>query len=144
MLTKPYPKEKFKFIKGYKNKYLISNYGRVFNLNTFKFLEHNLNSVGYPRVELYNGTKNGERQRKQKFLHLLVVEYFGDCKGNTFADMSDIDILNVDHLDKNRKNCKQDNLEIVSASENQIRKFFNETKLADLQKNKKIKLEAIF
>ena len=144
MITKLYQNERFEFIKGYNNKYLISNYGRVFNLHTFKFLEINMNSKGYPRVELYSGTQDGIRQRKMKFLHLLVVEHFGDCNGNTFEDMDYIDIINVDHLDKNRKNCRKDNLEIVSAHENQLRKNYTEDKLNKLLETKKINLEIIF
>jgi len=144
MRTKLFQNERFEFIKGYNNKYLISNYGRVFNLNTFSFLEINMNSKGYPRVELYSGIKNGIRQRKMEFLHLLVVEYFGDCNGNKFADMPFVDIINVDHLDRDRKNCRQDNLEIVSARENQLRKFYNADKLQNLQETKKINLEIIF
>ena len=143
MRTKHFKNEKFKFLKG-SDKYLISNYGRVFNLNSFEFLALNINSNGYPRVEIYSGINNGIRQRKQIFLHLAVVETFGDCNGNSFANMDENEIINVDHLDRDRRNCRQDNLELVTAKENQARKYYDEKKLQELQDNKKIKLDEIF
>lgn len=129
--------EKFKFIDGYNNKYLISNYGRVFNLRTFKFLAINTNSSGYPRVELYKGKKNGIRIRNLKFIHLLVVQYFGDCNGYTFCDFYDnVGILQVDHIDKNKLHCHSSNLEIVSNKENIRRKLLPEKEREKLGKEK--------
>lgn len=141
--------EKFKFIDGYNNKYLISNYGKVFNLRTFKFLETNINSRGYPRVELYKGQENKLRLRKMEFLHLLVVRYFGDCKGFTFSnpEFDDIDILEVDHIDKNPMHCYQSNLQIVSKKENIRRKYIDNFERNELIKKAKadyINLREIF
>ena len=141
--------EKFKFIDGYNNKYLISNYGKVFNLRTFKFLKINKNSSGYPRVELYKGNKNGIRLRKMEFLHLLVVKYFGDCMGRTFSnkEFDNINILEVDHIDKNPMHCYQSNLQIVSNKENIRRKYidnFERNKLIEKAKFNYINLQEIF
>lgn len=130
--------EKFKF---YKKRYLISNYGRVFSLINFKFIKPELNNAGYSRFSLYEKGK----KRKHVFVHLAVVELFGDYKGNTFANATkDAECITVDHLDKDRTNCRQDNLEIVTHSENCKRKFYNEEKLKSLKENRVIELSNYF
>lgn len=124
--------EKFKFIENFNNKYLISNYGKVFNLKTFRFQSINYNSNGYPRVEL-GIVKNNQRIRKQEFIHLLVVKYFGDSKGQTFDDyLENINIMQVDHIDKDKTHFYQSNLELVTNKENIRRKYINEDERTDL------------
>lgn len=139
--------EKFKFIEGFNNKYLISNYGKVFNLKTLRFQKTNLNSSGYPRVEL-SIVKNKTRIRKQEFIHLLVVKYFGDCKGQIINDSLDsINIMQVDHIDKNIMNYSQKNLQLVTNKENIRRKYIDENERKDLIENAKqsfINLAEIF
>lgn len=107
-------KEKFKFLK-YDDYLLISNYGRIFSLKTFRFLKFNYNSNGYPRIDI---RLNGKRFAK--FLHILVVEHFGDKNCNKYQDFNML--MDVDHIDKNRSNCRQDNLELVSHKENCLRR----------------------
>ncbi len=109
-------KEKFKFLK-YSDSYLISNFGRIFSLHSFKFLIPNFNSAGYPRIDL-----NLNKKRIVKFIHVLVVEHFGDKNFNKYSDFKSSN-LDIDHLDKNRSNCRQDNLELVSHQENCKRKY---------------------
>ena len=124
--------EKFKFIENFNNKYLISNYGNVFNLKTFRFQSINYNSNGYPRVKL-GIVKNNQRIRKQEFIHLLVVKYFGDSKGQTFDDyLENINIMQVDHIDKDKTHFYQSNLELVTNKENIRRKYIDEDERTDL------------
>lgn len=104
--------------------YLISNYGRCYSLKTNKFLKPNLNNNGYQRYDI-RYVKNGKDTfREQVFVHLAVVEHFGDCNGNTIDKLSKfIDIINIDHRDRNKLNNKQSNLQITSAKVNQKRKY---------------------
>lgn len=104
--------------------YLISNYGRCYSLKTNKFLKPNINSNGYQRYDI-RYTENGKDIfRKQVFAHLEVVKHFGDCNGNTISDMGKfIDIINIDHRDRNKFNNRQSNLQITSALVNQRRKY---------------------
>lgn len=103
-------KEQFVFLK-YDKTYLISNLGRIFSLRTFRFVKFNFNSSGYPRVDLrING------KRVIKFIHILVVEHFGDKNSNRYEDFNTP--MDVDHINKNRSDCSQKNLELVSHKEN--------------------------
>lgn len=115
--------EKFDILDERKG-YLISSYGRCYSLKTGKFLKPNINNCGYQRYDIRYVEKGKDIYRKQVFAHLAVVEHFGDCNGNTFDHMSKyIDIINVDHRDRNRFNNKQSNLQITSALVNQRRKY---------------------
>ena len=104
--------------------YLISNYGRCYSLKTNQFLKPNINSSGYQRFDIRYINDGKVLFRQQVFAHLAVVEHFGDCNGNTLDKLSKyIDIVNIDHRDRNRMNNKQSNLQITSARVNQKRKF---------------------
>ena len=104
--------------------YLISNYGRCYSLKTNKFLKPNLNNRGYQRFDIKYIENGRIIYRKQVFAHLEVVKHFGDCNGNTISDLEKfIDILNIDHRDRNKFNNRQSNLQITSARVNQLRKF---------------------
>lgn len=115
------------------NEYLISNYGRCYSLKTKKFLKSNINSCGYVRFDLSHRVKGNDYSRKQVFAHIAVVEHFGDKFGNTFDGASKyIDVINIDHRNKNRLDNRQHNLQIVSAKCNQQRKYLNESQIDDL------------
>lgn len=110
------PGERFEeLIEGY----LISNYGRVYSLNRKKILKEFKNNSGYSRVQLRtNGiTKN-------VFIHIKVVEIFGDCNGNKLPPGNSLRShhLSIDHIDGNKKHNQQFNLELVTHSENCIRR----------------------
>lgn len=101
-------------------KYLISNFGRCFSLKSNKWLIPHPNSNGYQRVDIayFDGPKKRTYQ-KNVFLHLAVVKVFGDCYGNKFDTLAKtLDVVNVDHIDKNKKNNSFTNLQIVSFQEN--------------------------
>ncbi|MBR1984406.1 MAG: hypothetical protein IKA31_01575 [Clostridia bacterium] len=102
--------------------YYISNLGRVYSNKCKKFLTNYINSSGYLRVGLY---KNNIR--KQRFIHMLVVEHFGDCNGNKLTPSLCPDGkltthgISIDHLNRNKYNNSQENLEIISHYENQTK-----------------------
>lgn len=84
--------------------YLISNYGRVLNLNTERLLQPNI-ACGYQKVTL---SKDGKT--KGFILHHLVFELFS---GQEIPK----DYV-IDHIDGNKLNNCYSNLRIVSRSEN--------------------------
>ena len=87
--------------KKYKDKYLISSYGRVKTtvntrsvpLKEFKFKKKTINSVGYPCVSVCN---NGEQN--VVLIHKMMAEAFG-IQGEV-----------IRHLDDNKLNCSLKNL----------------------------------
>ena len=110
--------------------YLISNYGRCYSLKTNKFLKPNINSNGYQRYDIRYVENGIDIFRKQVFAHLEVVKHFGDCNGNTIENLSKfIDIMQIDHRDRNKLNNRCSNLQITSAKVNQRRKY---VKLEDI------------
>lgn len=126
------PDEKFDVLDKHRE-YLISNYGRCYSLKTKKFIKPNVNSNGYARFDISHRVKGNEYSRKQIFAHLAVVEHFGDKFGNTFENLSKyIDIINVDHRNRNRMDNRQHNLQIVSAKCNQQRKYLDESQIDNI------------
>lgn len=83
-------------IKGYENKYAISNEGYVKNVKTGKILKPGRNKKGYLQVCLY---KNGKHTCK---IHRLVANHFlpdnNGCK-------------QINHIDNNKENNNVNNLE---------------------------------
>lgn len=94
--------------------FLISNYGRLFNTKTSKFIKshvHNSRSGKYLRVNLGN---------KKFMVHVLVAK--------AFIPNSQIEDTQVDHIDRNTLNCNANNLRWVSQSTN-ISHFHNSKKV---------------
>ena len=94
--------EEWKEIKGYEN-YFVSNFGNV--KHNDKILSQ-FNNRGYKCVDLY---KNN--QRKHFRVHKLVyMTFIGEynCK------------LDINHIDGNKANNCIDNLEYLSAKDNNI------------------------
>lgn len=135
------PNEKIDFFSSESDpygEYLITNFGRAFSLKKNKFLKPMLNNNHYPRVNIcyYNKDNKTVLYRKMIFLHIEVVKVFGDCYGKTINKLaSKIDILNIDHINMDREDCKQSNLQIVSAKENQRRKNFTPEQREEFLKN---------
>lgn len=101
--------------------YLLSNKGRWYSQKTGRVLVQAPNSSGYYRVSL-----RVEGERIRPFTHIKVVELFGDKYGNripknngTLRELS----LSIDHLNRNKKNNRQSNLELTTHAENCKRKF---------------------
>jgi len=95
--------EVFKEIKGYENKYFISNCGNIKNLNGIVLKPYKINS-GYLCQKLWLNNVS-----KAFLIHRLVAEYFIDNVNNK---------PNVDHIDENRLNNNASNLRWVTQMEN--------------------------
>lgn len=101
--------------------YYISNRGRWYSVRTQKLIVQAPNSAGYLRATV---SKDGKQ--KHLFTHIKVVELFGDCNDTKLpAGLETLRELgiSIDHLDRNKNNNRQSNLEIVTHSENCKRKF---------------------
>lgn len=99
-------KEIWKDIDGYEGTYSISNKGFVRNNKTGKTLSNIKKDSGYIVVKL---------KGKSVSLHRLVL--------STFDPIENPEIYEVDHLDNVKSNNELDNLQWVTHSENQIRRF---------------------
>lgn len=80
------------------NNYAISNYGRVLNKKTGRFIKSSVGGTGYPSVCIY--TDDG--RRVFRFIHRLVAEAFIPNPNNFEC---------VNHIDENRLNPYYENLE---------------------------------
>lgn len=97
-----------------KSGYLFSNLGRVWSKKNNKFLKPYPNSHNYVRVGIYS-----EGNRKDVFVHLTVVFLFGDKNGHFPQGPSLAALgLSVDHLNRNKRDNRVCNLEIVPHQEN--------------------------
>lgn len=95
--------EIWKHIKGYEERYAISNLGRVWNLKTDKVLKNIRNpSTGYAMLSL---CKNGVRRTAR--VHVLVAQAFLPKTGRE-----------LNHKDGDKMNPRLDNLEWVAPHEN--------------------------
>jgi len=109
--------ENWKPLKDYEGLYEISNMGRVRSLvkkgnNTQKIRKTGLDvATGYINVQL---RKNNKPLTKR--VHRFVAEAFVPNPDNKPV---------VNHKDGNKKNCKADNLEWMTYSENTLHSFKN-------------------
>lgn len=107
-----YPDEEFKninFENILKNRYEISNYGRVYSKDRNKFLSLQKNSSGYDVVNIY-GIENNNIKLKRRFVHRLVA--------NEFCENNDENRIYVNHIDSDRSNNHYINLEWCTHQEN--------------------------
>lgn len=118
--------EIWKYVKGYEGLYLISNLGRVKNLQKY-YIRKNIKipkkqcelktckgKVGYIVTDL-----NKNNKRKTKYIHRLVAEAFIPNPENKPC---------VNHKDGNKLNNKISNLEWVTYSENNKHAWDNNLK----------------
>lgn len=96
-------KEEWKAIKGYEDRYLVSNTGKVYSIKRNKVLQPKTDKYGYYCVCLYNGTN------KHITVHRLVADAFVQQKENCNI---------VNHIDCNKKNNNVDNLEWTTVQGN--------------------------
>lgn len=105
-------KEIWKDVKGYENRYWVSNYGRIKSKK--KVLKPTINHWGYAVVYLYNN----KMKRNNYFIHRLVA--------NAFINNPKPDKFNqINHKDCNKLNNYIDNLEWCTQSHNQIHAVLN-------------------
>ena len=97
--------------------------GLIFSHKTDKWLLMKPNNHGYGRTEVYNHGK-----RKHIFNHIKVVEVHGDIAGITiphFCDSLREIGLSIDHINGNKMDPRQVNLELMNHSENVKRYYDN-------------------
>lgn len=102
--------ENWKFIKNYENRYMISDLGNIKSLkklhrNSEKILKPVIQTGGYCAIDLGNGKKI-----KRFLIHRLVAENFIENPLNK---------KQVNHINGIKNDNKLNNLEWVTASENQ-------------------------
>jgi len=110
--------EQYVKIKGYDNRYSISNYGNVIShIGKEKELCKLNHRDGYFFVRLSINNK-----QKNIFIHRLVAEHFID---------NDLNLSQVDHIDGNKKNNNVINLQWITSKENtrksQSKKVYQKT-----------------
>ena len=90
-------------------KYIVSNYGEVYSLwfDKIKKMKPLINHNGYMYIRMSN---NNVKSKHQK-IHSIV--------GNAFIGER-INDLTFDHIDRNRKNNRADNLRLATRSEQSI------------------------
>lgn len=91
------------------DRYLVNEWGDVYSLRSKKFIAQRLDRYGYPRVNLYEGTKI-----HTVTVHRLVAKAFVPNPHN---------YPEVNHIDGNKTNNHVSNLEWVNSSRNQIHAF---------------------
>ncbi len=128
--------------------YLITNFGRVYSLKSKQWVKPLLNNYGYPRIDVNHYINKKRVYRKMVFIHIEVVKVFGDCLGQKFdKNQKNIDIIEIDHLDKNPLNSSFKNLEIVSKKENIRRRDMSDEERREFIENRyiqNIELQDIF
>lgn len=114
-------------INGFQSRYQISNFGRVRNKRTNKFLKPSTVN-GYYYVSLYINTVKS----KTMTIHSLVAKNF-IFKNNPHITEEKLDKC-IDHIDENKLNNKVDNLQWISYSENTKRsiKYENHYRYKDI------------
>ncbi|WP_296936504.1 NUMOD4 motif-containing HNH endonuclease [uncultured Marinobacter sp.] len=95
--------ELWKDVVGYEDRFLISNYGRVFGKASKKILVLGTNKNGYKVLSTRIGGRKGEYKCFR--VHRLVAEAFLDNPDN---------LRQVNHIDGNKINNRVENLEWIS------------------------------
>lgn len=92
-------------IDGCNKKYLIDEDGNIFDVKENKFRKPSETNKGYLKVSFYINGKY-----KSKFVHRLVI--------TTFNPVENMENLQVNHIDGNKKNNNINNLEWCTLQEN--------------------------
>ena len=102
-------------LSGYKEfspGYYINRSGLVYSIKSKKFLALEPNLKGYMTTVIYVDGK-----RRRIYNHIRVVQMFGDKNGNRIypglTSLLDHGI-SIDHVDGDKLNCRQSNLELVA------------------------------
>ena len=92
--------------------YFINNNGLVYSFKRQKYMALEINPGGYVTTEI-----KVNKVRKRIYNHIKVVQMFGDKNGNRIypglTSLLDHGI-SIDHVDGDKLNCRQSNLELVA------------------------------
>ncbi len=95
--------KQWKFIPGFRNRYLVSNYGEVYSIVKNKLMEPQHFLYGPKRKYLYvTLTISGDKKKFKKQVHRLVAEAFIPNPNN---------LPQINHIDENQENNAIWNLE---------------------------------
>ena len=109
--------------------YYINKSGIVYSSKVNKFLAMAINIKGYLTTTVYIDGK-----RKKIFNHIKVVEMFGDKNGNhIYPGLTSLldHGISIDHVDGDKLNCRQSNLELVAHALN-CQRYADSQKYNDL------------
>lgn len=98
--------------KEFEKDYYINNLGLVYSFKTQKFIKSRPSLNGYMTTEICLSNK-----KKKIYNHIKVVQMFGDRNGNRiYPGLKSLLAhgISIDHVDNNRLNPKQSNLELVA------------------------------
>lgn len=104
---------------GYEGLYEVSNLGRVRNVSG-RIKAQRLNTSGYSSVGLTTRINNGTVTKKICVHRLVALAFVTNPHNKPY----------VNHIDNNRANPKADNLEWVTASENQYHAYRTGSKVS--------------
>tara|TARA_R110001606_G_scaffold334148_1_gene482010 strand:- start:10 stop:516 length:507 start_codon:yes stop_codon:yes gene_type:complete len=95
----------YRFVEGFDNNYIISNFGEVWSLwfGKVRLLKPSPNNNGYLQLDL---CANGKRASRK--IHVLVGEAFVGLRTGS---------LTYDHKDNNNQNNRSDNIRLATKSE---------------------------
>ena len=98
------PGEEWFEIKNY-SRYLASSMGRIRNKKTDRIIKYDM-TTAYPRMTLIDD----DDKKKHQSVHVII---YTACSGDY-----DLDGYVIDHIDTDKQNCKFDNLQKITQSEN--------------------------
>lgn len=107
-----------------KNRYKISNYGRILDTKNNSILKSGSENMEYPVISLYC-MENNKVTLKQLKLHRIIALHF-------VYNPNPIEFKYVDHIDGNKFNYEITNLQWVTSSDNA--KFATSSGLANISK----------
>lgn len=136
--------EIWKDVLGYKGLYQVSNFGRVKSMARVK---SNGFRVAFEEERILSSARNNDKMydvvilcndgnKKHFRVHCLVWDHFSENKRNG-------SILQVDHIDNNKRNNRFDNLQLLSQRDNTIKSKNNPLKTGTNKEDCKSKWRSV-